>query len=341
MKLSSSNKIKRVIVFGGSSAAYFFISEAIKRGLEVVVITTPFRLSKKIDNKRTFRKALKQENLTLIEVSGKLTNELLLPYIDYQTIGISIVTFWIFNEEIINLFEGKLYNYHGALLPEEKGGGTFTHKILSQFYEGGLTIHKVDLNIDTGPIILEKRFQFPKECKKTIDFEEYKEDLEKELLNDFLASVISGEELEEHPQKENDSFYFPLLNTKINGVIDWSWIGRDLDIFIKAFDDPYDGASTRYMGKLVYLKNSEIIRTTRKFHPFQSGIILKKNDKGVYIASVGGILKVENIFDENNCDITKSVALGARLYSPTSMIENSLEEKAKYGPLGLKNKLKK
>ena len=120
MKLSSSNKMTRVVVFGGTSALYFFVKEAIKSGLDVVVITTPFRLSAKIDKKRSLREALNQENIAFLEVSGKLTKELLIPYIDNQTIGISVVTFWIFNEEIIDLFAGKLYNYHGALLPEEK-----------------------------------------------------------------------------------------------------------------------------------------------------------------------------------------------------------------------------
>ncbi len=329
--------IKRIIVFGGTSAAFFFISLAIKKGFEVVLITTPFRLSAKIDKNRTFRDALSKKNITLIEVSGNLSKDLLEPYVDDYTIGISIVTFWIFNNEIIKLFHGNLFNYHGALLPEEKGGGTFTHKILSKFYDGGLNIHRVDLSLDTGPIILEKRFQYPKECKKTIDFEEFKQNFEEELLDDFLSLVISGKQIDFCPQKKNDSFYFPLLNTKINGVIDWSWKCSDIDIFIKAFDDPYDGASTRYQNKLVHLKDSENINTDREFHPFQNGIIINKNNKGIYIASIGGILKVESIFDENNCNITDAVKLGERFYSPSSMIEHSMQEKARYGPLGLKN----
>ena len=337
MKNIGAKKIKRIVVFGGTSAAFFFISRAIESGFEVILITTPFRLSAKIDNKITFREALSDLNVTLIEISGNLTKDILEPYVNENTIGISIVTFWIFNDEIIKLFKGYLFNYHGALLPEEKGGGTFTHKILSKSYDGGLNIHRIDLSIDSGPIVLEKRFQFPKECKTTLDFEEFKHNFEKKLLNDFLSLIISGKQINFYPQKNNDSFYFPLLNTKINGVIDWSWKCSDIDIFIKAFDDPYDGASTRYKNKLVHLKGSEVISSERKFHPFQNGIIINKDDKGIYIASIGGILKVQSFFDENNCNITDNLSLGERLYSPTSMIENSMQEKARYGPLGLKN----
>ena len=337
MKHIRAQITKRIVIFGGTSAAFFFISRAIESGIEVVLITTPFRLSAKIDKNRTFREALNEQNITLIEVSGNLSKDILEPYVDDYTIGISIVTFWIFNAEIIKLFKGHLFNYHGALLPEEKGGGTFTHKILSKFYEGGLNIHRIDLSIDSGPIVLEKRFQFSQECKKTIDFEEFKQNFEEELLDDFLSLILSGKQIKFYPQKKSDSFYFPLLNTKINGVIDWSWKCSDIDIFIKAFDDPYDGASTRYKNKLVHLKGSEVISTEREFHPFQNGIIIKKDNKGVYIASIGGILKVESFFDENNCNITDDVKLGERLYSPTSMIENSMQEKARYGPHGLKN----
>ena len=340
MRIKSSKRINRVIVFGGTSAAYFFITEAIKSGLDVIVVTTPFRLSGKIDKKRSFREALTEEKINYLEVQENLTKEILKPFINDHTIGISIVTFWIFKEEIINLFGGRLYNYHGALLPEEKGGGTFTHKILSQFYEGGMNIHRVDLDIDTGPIILEKRFQFPKDCKKTIDFEKYKEGIEQEFLKEFLSMIQSHQELKEYNQSDKDSFYFPLVNTIINGVIDWRWECQDIDIFIKAFDDPYEGASTKYMGKVVHLKNSKFLSTTRRFHPFQRGIILRKDAKGIYIASIGGMLKIGNVIDENNEDITKNVRLGERFHSPISMIENALEEKAKYGPLGLKNTLK-
>ena len=335
----SSKRVKRVIVFGGTSAAYFFISEAIKSGFDVVVVTTPFRLSGKIDKKRSLREALTQEKVKLLEVHENPTEEILLPYIDEYTIGFSIVTFDIFKQGIINLFGGRLYNYHGSLLPEEKGGGTFTHKILSQFYEGGMNIHRVDLGIDTGPIILERRFRFPKDCNKTIDFENYKEEIEKEILKEFLSMLVLDQELREYQQKDNDSFYFPLLSTIINGVIDWRWQCQDIDVFIKAFDDPYEGASTKYMGKLVHLKNSEILNTTRKFHPFQSGIVLRKDVEGIYIASVGGIIKIGNVIDENNKDLTKNIKLGERFHSPISMIENALEEKAKYSSFGLKNKL--
>jgi methionyl-tRNA formyltransferase len=329
--------INRVIVFGGGEGAYYFISEAIKSGLDVIVVTTPFRLSGMIDEKRNFREALVQDNVTIIEIKDSLTKEILLPYVDEQTIGFSVVTFFIFKEEIINLFGGRIYNYHGALLPEEKGGGTFTHKILSQFYEGGLSIHKVTKEIDAGPIILQKKFQFPKNCKNTNDFVSFKEFYEQKLLKIFLSMLVSGQELKEYKQRDNDSFFFPLLNTKINGVVDWRWQCKEIDIFIKAFDDPYEGASTKYMGKVIHLKNSEVLRTTRTFHPFQSGIILRKDNEGVYIASIGGILKIKNIMDENKEDITKNIRLGERLYSPVRMIENALEEKVKYGPLGLKN----
>jgi len=337
MKHNRAQMTKRIVVFGGTSAALFFISKAIKNGFEVVLITTHFRLSAKIDKKRTFRDALREQSVTLIEVSGNLSKDILEPYVNDQTIGISIVTFFIFNKEIIDLFEGRLFNYHGALLPEEKGGGTFTHKILSKSYEGGLSIHRIDVSLDTGPIVLEKRFQFPKECKKTVDFEEFKQNFEEALLNDFLSIIISAEKINLSPQKNNDSIYFPLLNTKINGVIDWSWKCSDIDIFIKAFDDPYDGASTKYRNELVHLKDSEVIYTERDFHPFQNGIIINKDNKGVYIASIGGILKVERVIDENNCNITNDLKLGERLYSPNSMIENSMQEKARYGPLGLRN----
>ena len=42
----------------------------------------------------------------------------------------------------------------------------------------------------------------------------------------------------EKKQDEKNSSYWPRLNSKIHGWIDWSWSPKEISDFIKAFDDP-------------------------------------------------------------------------------------------------------
>ena len=52
------------------------------------------------------------------------------------------------------------------------------------------------------------------------------------------------------------SSYWPRLSSEINGWIDWNISGLDLELFIRAFDNPYKGAMTNWRGEKVYIKNS-------------------------------------------------------------------------------------
>ena len=45
-------------------------------------------------------------------------------------------------------------------------------------------------------------------------------------------------------QNEGSSVYMPRLHTLTNGFINWDWSSKEIGLFIRAFDDPHEGAST-------------------------------------------------------------------------------------------------
>ena len=65
-------------------------------------------------------KSIKIEDLEWI-VTQELSSQLLSKYVENDAIGLSLNAAWIFKKEIIDLFDGHLYNYHNAKLPQEKG----------------------------------------------------------------------------------------------------------------------------------------------------------------------------------------------------------------------------
>ena len=63
------------------------------------------------------------------------------------------------------------------------------------------------------------------------------------------------------------------------------------------------------------------------FHPFQKGIIYRKNDDSVFIATEHGSLIVNRVLNEGAIDIKKQLRIGDRFYTPKniSKVQNSTE----------------
>ena len=72
---------------------------------------------------------------------------------DTETIGIVAAYGKIIPQEIIDKFEGKLYNIHPSLLPKYRGPSPLQQQILDGVTDTGVTIIKMDALMDHGPIV--------------------------------------------------------------------------------------------------------------------------------------------------------------------------------------------
>ena len=64
-------------------------------------------------------------------------------------------------EKIINIkkfLSNELYNFHFSLLPKYRGCHTNFYQIFNGEKNSGVTLHKIDGGIDTGPIIDQIKF---------------------------------------------------------------------------------------------------------------------------------------------------------------------------------------
>ena len=69
--------------------------------------------------------------------------------------------------------------------------------------------------------------------------------------------------------------YWPRLNAKKNGWINWNWKAKDIVNFINAFSFPYGGASTFVRSKIlkkrkINITKAKLANSKYKFHPFQN-----------------------------------------------------------------------
>ena len=341
-------KIDTLILFGGNrdkenGPMHDFIRQALQKKFHVILFTDSAHLQMKTKDDNRFIDILKKEEkngLKWFEVK-KLTLSQLKKYVTSSTIGISINSSWFFNKKMIELFKRNLYNYHNTRLPLERGAGAFTWRILSQNRLGGLTMHKMNVTLDTGDIILQKKFVFPKNCKLPKDYYDYIFDKETIFFSKFLDKIKNGLKFRTKPNLNKHSTYWPKLDTKNHGYIDWNWDAKEIELFICAFDDPYFGASTFLDGNKIFIKKCKINPETMKFHPFQSGIIFRKNEEKIFVAAKGGSLIIYDVFDENYEKITSKIKLGHRFFTPTKILEKAKTYRPRKQTQNYKTKISK
>ena len=283
-----------------------------------------------------FIEFLQNEHIDYIISKDISQDSIVINKINDNTIGISFGAAWIFRKNFIDRFHGRLLNCHGARLPQNRGAGGFSWRILRDDRIGVTLIHQIDPGVDTGDIILFEEYIYPHSCRYPIDYQRYSIQEYQKLLNIFFDLVKDGKSFKCIAQQEYFSSYWPRLATDIHGYIDWGWALKDIESFACAFDDPYNGASTFLNGKKVRLKNCYSSFSDGTFHPFQKGFIYRISGDTIFVAAGQGTLLVKSVLDENGVDIKHNLRIGERLYTPVKYLEEAKQFKAIYTPEGLK-----
>lgn len=318
-----------VVLFGGNRNLFALAQNLILKNYTLHVFTEDFHLGMKINECGSLKQNL-DDNAIPYVTRKKLTRESVAEYIEEGTIGFSLSAAWIFRRDVIDLFKGRLYNYHQSRLPKERGAGGYSWRILSRNREGGLSIHKLDEGIDTGDIVWFKEFVYPSECCIPADFADYEASIEDEFLLDFFYALRRGDEIHAGHQNEACSTYWPRLSTALHGYLNWGWDVDEIGLFINAFDDPYDGAMTFLHDNKVHLKKCVIQTEEGRFHSFQAGLVFRKYDESIFIAAKGGALAVREVVTGSGEDILKAIKVGDRFATPQACLEGALVSKSAF-----------
>jgi methionyl-tRNA formyltransferase len=321
------DNIKNVCIIGGY-ANYF---EDLKKinyeyNINTLIISSP-------SFKKFFRKD--EDILYTKNIDSKFNLILKKKIKKENTIFMSFGARWIFKEnQISRYFNNQLVNFHGTRLPLDAGGGGFSWRIMRGDRLGANLVHLVNERIDTGPILLFEEYIFPSFCKKTIDFENFYKINFLKFYNKFLKKLINKDKIKILNQNPSLGVYNPRLNTKINGWINWNWDAHSVYNFINAFDDPYLGASTTVNNKFtVRLKDVHLHGGEIKFHPYSSGLVIRKN-KDWLIVSLGSgwSLIVEKVLDKKNSNILNKIKVGDRFCTNINYLNKSFSFREFYKP---------
>ncbi|MBU1612404.1 MAG: hypothetical protein KKC99_11235, partial [Proteobacteria bacterium] len=139
----------------------------------------------------------------------------------------------LFGEDVLAIPRLGAVNFHPGPLPGYAGLHPNQWAILHGETEFGVTLHRMDMGIDTGDILLCSRFPIQQEdTGLTLFIKALREG--QNLLDQLLDQLLTtNPKLEGTPQDLEDRGYFstPLPN---NGVLDFGWSAHAAANFIRA-----------------------------------------------------------------------------------------------------------
>lgn len=196
----------------------------------------------------------------------------------------------IFGPRFLGLFPKGGINLHPSLLPKYRGPSPIPEAILRGDAETGITIQKIAIQMDAGPILLQEVIPL-QGTETTASLTEFCAKRGAELLVQVLKMIETGM-VKEVPQDESQASYCKLI-TKEDGKIHWSSPAVQIERMVRAFN-PWPTAWTLYRGEVLKILLSSV------FHPTSRGgregkVIGVDKKKGILVQTGEGILAIQKL----------------------------------------------
>jgi methionyl-tRNA formyltransferase len=185
-------------------------------------------------------------------------------------------------------------NIHASLLPRWRGAAPIQRAIESGDKTTGVSIMKMELGLDTGPVY--KTLRCPIAINDTsASLHDKLAHLGAQGLIDTLS--LFNDEFTPSPQTQTeDGSNYAKKITKAEAEIDWTLSARELHAKIRAFI-PWPICQTTHTGNRLRIWQSSLPETTEglKAHDTQPGTIVWIDTSGIHVACGKGVLQLETL----------------------------------------------
>ena len=158
----------------------------------------------------------------------------------------------ILRKEVLDLPKYGCINVHASLLPRWRGAAPVNAAILAGDEEIGVTIMKMDVGLDTGPMLSKKSIRLTSDLT-TGSALQAMSTLGADLLIETLPGYIDGS-ITPQPQPEEGMTYAPMLK-KEDGLLDFSHPVDELERRVRAMN-PWPGAWFEWNGALLKVQGA-------------------------------------------------------------------------------------
>lgn len=137
----------------------------------------------------------------------------------FPTYLISANNFQIFRSPTFNIAEKGIINFHNGPLPRYGGLNACSWALINGEKEHGVTWHKVDSNIDTGPILAQEKFLIdPDQDAVSLIARSIEKGVK--LFSMMLPDLLN-QKIQECPQDASNKSYYGLRDRPWNGLLPW------------------------------------------------------------------------------------------------------------------------
>jgi UDP-4-amino-4-deoxy-L-arabinose formyltransferase/UDP-glucuronic acid dehydrogenase (UDP-4-keto-hexauronic acid decarboxylating) len=212
------------------------------------------------------------------------------------TVIINFNSLHLLSREIIEIPEKGAYNFHPGPLPEYAGLFVYQWGIINGETEFGTTIHRMDAGIDSGDIVIQKRFPIdPADTGMTLYMKCIREGIS--LFTDLLDLFERGEKPPALHQDPALRRYYD-KTPPYSGVINFAWKAGDVHNFIRALSyRPFISPST-CPHTFLHRSRIEVVRS-RLFTAGKSGTpgqVITVNDDGITVRCQDDAICIERVF---------------------------------------------
>ena len=181
-------------------------------------------------------------------------------------------------------------NIHASLLPAYRGAAPINWAIINGEKVTGVTLMKVTLRMDTGPVIHQKPAEILGSDTAVTLGRRLSVDAS-EVLIEGISGLVKGA-YAFVPQDESKASVAPKL-IRANGLIDWNKPAQALVNLVRGCA-PWPGAYTHYKGKLIKIhKVSPVSCAVAGALP--AGRIARISKEGIVVTASDGFLLIESL----------------------------------------------
>jgi len=268
-----------IIIAGSTDISTYILSRLLKEYRKNIklIITQPDKKAgrgQKIGI-NSLKKIGIENNIEIIQPE-KINSEESINYLKNFTPAIFIIIAYgqILSDEIINIFNNNCINIHFSLLPDLRGPTPVETAILKGYKKTGITIQRINKEVDAGDIILQKEIEIDENITAGELFEKMKEPAA-QLLFEFLEKFEKGE-INYYKQNNNLATYTKKIK-KEDGKINWNDLRINIHNKIRAYN-PKPLAYTFYKKKYlkIYKSNLQFENMIYNNNDLKNGIIILK-----------------------------------------------------------------
>ena len=283
------------IIFMGNSEIACPILNALKKSkhqILSVVSNSPKALGRGMTYQYTpVGKLANKLDLKLISVDSLKNKQFISTIEKLQADIFVVVAFRILPSILLSLTNKGAMNLHASLLPKYRGAAPIQHAILNGDSETGISTFIIDKNLDTGPILLQKKI--------SISNQDNFDTLSKKISDEGPVLILESLDLLEKnnyklfSQLDKEASYAPKI-LKNELLIDWAQTANQINNKVRALS--YSGVFTFINGKRIKLYKTRVHENNISSKPGKISII---NKKKVFISCAKDDLELIEVQMEN------------------------------------------